>query len=1028
MRKLITSIGTKIAAGFLALFMVFLFIMGLSYYQIKSVEYLVATSVMEKADARNLSNNIVMESFQTLNFVDEFIKTGDNRRKIALRIIINDEVRTIQEYMNQIANRNLTQAEKEKFGAIHTAFSIYLENLQKVLRNSGSTFPAARESKDIENGFLDSHSYLITKLLQLSYLESSLMYESWEYSKKKIDLIKMYALAFSVSAFVLSLVLGFIITRTITSPISSLVRVLEKFGAGNFKIRADVRSRDEIGFMAEKFNVMCDDLEKTNQQLMDIIDFQPDATLVIDTDHKVIAWNHAMERMSGVSKAEILGKGDFVYALPFYGQARPVVVDMVIDGSADVSEEYQLFKKQGNLTSAEIFVPRLYGGKGCYLSILASPLFDANGNLIGAIESLRDISERKAAEEAIRKSEEYARTLFNSVNDAIFVQDTSTGAIYDVNDKMCEMYGYTRKEACNATIASLSAGVPPYTDDDAMVWVRKAVAGEPQLFEWHARDSFGRLFWCEVNMREATLGDKKRLLVVVRDISERKKAEEALNEEKERLSVTLRSIGEGVIAADVNQIVVIINKIAEKMTGWSQEEAVGRPLKEVFSVIDHKTGKTCGDETGYGLNYGNLESHRKNTALLGRDGSEKLIDCSIAPIFDRESRAIGTIIVFQDITEKEKTEAELLKTQKLESLGIFAGGIAHDFNNILMGILGSISLLKIKEKEDPFLTSKLGDIENATLRAKDLTHQLLTFAKGGNPVKKTVSVGRLLKESAGFVLSGANVKCEFNIADGLPPSDIDDGQISQVVNNLLINANQAMPGGGIINISLEQVSVGRNIPSLKPGPYVKISIKDHGEGIPPENLSKIFDPFFTTKPKGNGLGLSTAYSIIQKHNGYLAVESECGAGTTFYIFLPASEKELAGETKGTEILVGSKKRILLMDDDKMILNVGTEMLEHLGFDVECAQDGRETINLFGKARDAGSPFDIVIMDLTIPAGMGGRETVAELIKLDPDVKAVVSSGYSNDPVIASFGKYGFKGAIIKPYKIEDLSIVLQPLL
>jgi CheY-like chemotaxis protein len=304
----------------------------------------------------------------------------------------------------------------------------------------------------------------------------------------------------------------------------------------------------------------------------------------------------------------------------------------------------------------------------------------------------------------------------------------------------------------------------------------------------------------------------------------------------------------------------------------------------------------------------------------------------------------------------------------------------------------------------------------------------LTFSKGGNPIKKTVAVGRLIHESAVFVLSGSNVKCEFSIPDDLPPADIDEGQVSQVINNLLINARQAMPSGGIINISIEKKSVGKTSLPLKPGVYLFIAVKDHGTGISKENLTKIFDPFFTTKPKGNGLGLSSSYSIIQKHGGCLTAESEEGKGATFYIYLPASGNVPAEEINVSSSSFTSKKKVLLMDDEELILQVGTQMLNHLGLEVERARDGKEAIDLFTKAKNAGSPFDIVIMDLTIPAGMGGKETVVELLKIDPAVKAIVSSGYSTDPVISSFRSYGFSGFIIKPYKIEDLTSTLTPLL
>lgn len=892
--QLLNSLGTKIGAGYISLFLVFLVIMLFSYRQVSSVEEMVKGSVMEKADARNVSNSIVLECFQTLTFVDEFISASDRSRRLALRIIIDDEIRTVQEYMRQIAGRSLTKVEKEKFALVSSAFDGYTGVLRRVLDADGDSARMNRTAAEGE--FHDSHEYLVTELLSFNNLESNLMYESWEYARTKIGLIKTYALVFIIMAFIVSLMLGFTVTRSITRPILRLVRVLRSFGAGDYAARAEVGSRDEIGVMADTFNAMCGELEKSNRKLMDIIEFQPDATVVLDCAHCVMAWNRAMELLSGVPKSEMIGKGNYEYALPFYGERRPIVADMVLEQREDISHEYPVFRRNGITIFAETFVTRLHGGRGAYLSITASPLFDAAGNLIGAIESLRDISERKRTE-------------------ALLLQ------------------------------------------------------------------------------------------------------------EKERLSVTLRSMGEGVVAADENGVIGIMNRIAEKLTGWRMEETVGMKLYDVFRVADRATGERCFPDGGK-IDYAALQKPGRKFSLTSKDSGEKAVDFSIAPIFDSDSREIGTIVVFQDVSDRERTEAELLKTQKLESLGIFAGGIAHDFNNILMGVIGGISLLKIEHKDAPEILCRLDDIEKASFRAKELTQQLLTFSKGGDPIKKTVDVVKLLRESANFVLSGSNVRCEFSISDGLPPVEADEGQISQVINNLLINANQAMPDGGIINIAAEAVRSGPDTAAFAEGAYVRISIEDHGTGISGENLGKIFDPFFTTKPKGNGLGLSTSYSIIQKHGGLLSAESMVGKGSVFRIYLPVSGSVLQpGEMPaGTVRLNG--RRVLLMDDDEMILQVGAEMLRYLGCEVACSRDGVEAIAVFRKAAEAGVPFDAVIMDLTIPAGMGGREAVTELKKIDPRAAAVVSSGYSNDPVIADYREYGFSGYIVKPYKLEELSEVI----
>lgn len=382
----------------------------------------------------------------------------------------------------------------------------------------------------------------------------------------------------------------------------------------------------------------------------------------------------------------------------------------------------------------------------------------------------------------------------------------------------------------------------------------------------------------------------------------------------------------------------------------------------------------------------------------------------------------------KELSEREKLEDEIIKARKLESIGVLAGGIAHDFNNILTSILGNISLVKHYLKSDEMLTKMISNAEMASLRAKDLTQQLLTFSKGGAPIKQSTSIAELVRDSVSFVLKGSNVKCNFCIQDDLFPVEVDVGQINQVINNLIINADQAMPDGGIITISCENAIIsGKHPLSIKAGNYVKVSVSDQGIGIPEKYLSKIFDPYFTTKEKGSGLGLATTYSIINKHDGYINVESEVGMGTTFHLYIPASvtsTKAAAHEEMNVTIKNGQGK-ILVMDDEMLVRNTLQELISHLGYDVLCAKDGNETLSLYKEAIKNGSPFDLVIMDLIIPGGMGGKETIKKLIEIHPEVKAIVSSGYSNDPIMANFKTYGFSGVLKKPVTINELSSTLS---
>ena len=383
----------------------------------------------------------------------------------------------------------------------------------------------------------------------------------------------------------------------------------------------------------------------------------------------------------------------------------------------------------------------------------------------------------------------------------------------------------------------------------------------------------------------------------------------------------------------------------------------------------------------------------------------------------------------EQIAERQRMEDELLKVRKIESLGVFAAGIAHDFNNLLTGILGYISLAQVVARIDAKVIAYLSEAEQACQRATALTQQLLTFAKGGAPVRHTVSMVELLKESVGFALRGANVRGDIQMAADLWPVDVDAGQMSQVVHNVVLNAVQAMPGGGTVEVRAENIAFEADAPfPLVEGQYVQITLQDYGCGIPKEVLSNIFDPYFTTKAEGSGLGLATAYAIVTKHDGYITVTSEVGLGTTVVIYLPASQHALVSAQPRPLIPLSGSGRILVMDDEEVIRNLLRELLETLGYTVECVQDGAEAVAVYQCAQAAGQPFAMVILDYTIPGGMGGLETLHRLRAIDPQVKALISSGYANNPVMADWAYYGFRGVVAKPYTMAQLQETLHNVL
>jgi len=506
-----------------------------------------------------------------------------------------------------------------------------------------------------------------------------------------------------------------------------------------------------------------------------------------------------------------------------------------------------------------------------------------------------------------------------------------------------------------------------------------------------------------------------------RELAERKRAEEKLRVSEAELRALFVAMNDVILVLDAQGRYLKIAPTNPALLYKPPASLIGKTLHDVFPAPQA--------DMFLGYIRRALETQQPVNVeyRLPIGGAETWFAATITPMLEN-----SVIWIARDITERKRTEEELLKARKLESIGLLAGGIAHDFNNILTAILMNISLAKRYAHPGDKLFKSLAEAEKASLRARDLTQQLLTFSKGGAPIRRTASITELIKDSTEFALRGSNIRCEFSIPEELWPVEIDEGQMSRVMNNLIINAQQAMPDGGILKVRGENVTIAieetrQGLP-LPEGRYVKISLEDQGTGIPPEHLPRIFDPYFTTKQGGSGLGLATTYSIIKKHEGYITVKSELGIGTTFSIYLPASQKQTLPQKSTEERLPLGQGRVLVMDDEEVIREAVSQMLREMKYEVKVAKDGTETIKLYREAQEAGQPFDAVIMDLTIPGGMGGKETVTKLIEIDPHVKVIVSSGYSNDPIMANYKQHGFSGFIAKPYKFEELSKTLRDVL
>lgn len=541
----------------------------------------------------------------------------------------------------------------------------------------------------------------------------------------------------------------------------------------------------------------------------------------------------------------------------------------------------------------------------------------------------------------------------------------------------------------------------------------------------------GELRTLEFHWRMQTLEDGKpsfrRTQTVLVDITERKRAEAALRESEARYREVFENAIDGIYRAAPDGRFIAVNPALARMLGFATpEELMDHDARTGGAPLYVKPGRR--GEFRALLKDGRFVTGFESE-VRRKDGERIWISENVRAITDADGAVRYYEGFVSDITPRRRLEAELMRASKLEAVGILAGGIAHDFNNILTVVLGNITLAEQDTEAQASVAALLRDAKRATLRARDLTQQLLTFAKGGDPVRAAIELPELLRETVDFALHGAKARAEFAIAPDLWPVNADKGQIGQVVQNLVINAVQAMPQGLVVEVRAENRALpGHTNPPLPAGRYVKLSVEDTGVVIPAEHLGKIFDPYFTTKQTGSGLGLATVYSIVKKHQGHIEVESQLGLGTKFHIWLPAAEaaeikapaRRLDGDIAGA--------RILFMDDEEGIRAMAALFIRRLGAEVEEAGDGAQAVEKYLQARAAGKPFDVVIMDLTVPGGMGGREAMQRLLSLDPGVKAIVSSGYSRDPVMANHKAHGFQGILPKPYGLEQMRAALHAVL
>jgi PAS domain S-box-containing protein len=501
----------------------------------------------------------------------------------------------------------------------------------------------------------------------------------------------------------------------------------------------------------------------------------------------------------------------------------------------------------------------------------------------------------------------------------------------------------------------------------------------------------------------------------IRELTERNQARAALQESASTMTNILENTTDGFFAVDASWKFTYVNAEAEMMIGRSRAEVLG-------SVIWEKFPELVG--TVFQTNYEKVLADQVAMEFEASDAKGK----AWFEVHAYPSNG-GVSVFFRDISERKKTESERLTTSKLESLGTLAGGIAHDLNNILTVISGNIGLAQIEAPADSgSLLGFLSKAGQAAQHAAHLSSQLLTFSKGGAPLKKVVSIGELLEHSAEFSLYGSNLRADFDISVDLWKAEVDAGQIEQVVNALMLNAREAMTQGGTVRVRARNVIIEDKVNAILPaGHYLKISITDRGSGIPEELRAKIFDPYFTTKPTGTGLGLAISYSIVKKHGGLLHLENSSPDGSTFVFYLRASERRVAApETRvAPRPFHFNHQRVLIMDDEAAIRELTSQLLGTLGYEVTAAPDGLEAVRLYERALRRGEHFQAVILDATVRGGMGGLATIERLRSMDPQVNAIICSGYSDEAALSEFLAYGFRGALPKPFTRSELADALQ---
>ena len=732
---------------------------------------------------------------------------------------------------------------------------------------------------------------------------------------------------------------------------------------------------------------------------------------VIGKDYKYKYVNTAYTKAHGLSKNQIVGNS---------------VSDLL---GNDLFNDFIKPKLDRCFSGEDIFFSAWFDFKIShkkYMAVSYLPLISSDGKIDSLTVISRDITKRKLTEKKLREAKQQFDLALEGANAGSWSWNIKTGEDL-MDERWCGILGY-RHDEIEQVVDTWERLIHP-DDKERVMNVREKNLKDDRFEykqEYRMKCKNGEWKWIlalgKVVERDADGNPIKKTGIII-DINQRKLAEE----ENVKLSTAIKQSSSIIVVTDTNGNIEYVNPRFIELTGYTIEEVLGQNPRILKSSNEpNEIYKELWETISSGKEWrGEFHNKKKNGKLFWEFAS-------ISPLFNKQGKIINYIKVAEDVSLKKKTDLELTKMERLRSIGTLAGGIAHDFNNILSGIYGYVSLALVKMDKNHPSYHYLAETEKSINRVTQLTRQLLTFSKGGSPIKKDVNLRKVIEETVIFDLSGSNVKPVFNFAENIMYANVDKSQIHQVFSNLTINANQASPNGGHLYISVANCFVGDGeILDLKSGEYLKITVQDEGIGIPQKNIDKIFDPYFTTKATGSGLGLATTYSIIKKHKGHLEIESKLGKGTKFTIYLPASKNEVIKKEQKSEIIISKKHhsaKILIMDDEEAIRKMSSQMIKVLGYEADSASDGKQAIMKYEDALKQNKPFDIILMDLTIPGGMGGKEAVKKILEINKKAKVIVSSGYASGPVMSDYKAIGFIDMIAKPYTIANLKEVINRVL